>query len=115
MQEVVDAGIMEPSFWGATSYMNGRWAANTDLGAQEYSYIQLREITLGYNFPEKWIKHIGLQQARLQVSCNNVCYLMNNARSGQNPDLSNMSVMCPVCDGTVPFTRTWYLTLNLRF
>jgi len=117
MREAVDAGIIEPSYYGVAQYFANSWGNTvTELGYNEFSYIALREVTLGYNFPEKWIKHIGLQSARLQFSCRNLCYLRNTLQFGLNPESrSDTGAMAGYDVSGVPFYRYYYLTLNLRF
>lgn len=78
--------------------------------------MALREITLGYNFPEKWIKHVGLQSARLSFTARNLCYIINKMNGGANPDsfISN-NALTPYDYSTTPFMRNFSFSLNLRF
>ncbi|SUE35156.1 hypothetical protein [Rikenella microfusus] len=80
------------------------------------SYMALRELTIGYNFPEKWIKHVGLQSARLSFTARNLCYIYNGTNGKSNPDgyITN-NALTPFDYGTTPFVRNFSFALNLRF
>ena len=112
-QQAVDAGHIQPvlasTWWGFT-----RGYANDMVSKQ--SYMALREITLGYNFPEKWIKHVGLQSARLSFTARNLCYIYNGTNGKSNPDgfITN-NALTPFDYGTTPFVRNFSFALNLRF
>ncbi|WP_283390926.1 SusC/RagA family TonB-linked outer membrane protein [Millionella massiliensis] len=112
-QQAVDAGHIQPalasSWWGYT-----RGYADDMVSKQ--SYMALREITLGYNFPEKWIKHVGLQSARLSFTARNLCYIYNGTNGKSNPDgfITN-NALTPFDYGTTPFVRNFSFALNLRF
>nr|WP_262493660.1 SusC/RagA family TonB-linked outer membrane protein [Millionella massiliensis] len=112
-REAYEAGHIQPilaSAWG--QYAVG-WP---EQQMAKQSYVALRELTLGYNFPEKWIKHVGLQSARLAFTARNLCYIYNGTGIGVNPDgnLSNNS-LTPYNYATTPFMRNFSFSLNLRF
>ena len=112
-REAVDAGHIQPAlastWWGYT-----RGYADDMVSKQ--SYMALRELTIGYNFPEKWIKHVGLQSARLSFTARNLCYIYNGTNGKSNPDgyITN-NALTPFDYGTTPFVRNFSFALNLRF
>ena len=112
-KEAVDAGHIQPVMAQVWHYYDMYNAKNT---VSSQSYMALRELTLGYNFPEKWIKHVGLQSARLSFSARNVCYIVNNTTWKGNPEsfISN-NALSPYDMGTTPFVRNFSVNLNLRF
>ncbi len=112
-QEACDAGHIQPVLAGTWKYYNGGAAEDQ---VSKGTYMALRELTLGYNFPEKWIKHVGLQSARLSFSARNVCYIINKMNGGSNPDsfISN-NALTPYDYSTTPFMRNFSFSLNLRF
>ena len=57
----------QPNMTQAPAYISS-------LGYQDASYVRLRNVTFGYNFPASVISRIRLQQLRLYLSCNNVWY-----------------------------------------
>lgn len=54
------------------------------------NYLNLRTITLSYNFPAKWLHHIMVKNARLSVSAENL--FMLKARQGLNPQANYAGV-----------------------
>ncbi|WP_299456733.1 SusC/RagA family TonB-linked outer membrane protein [uncultured Rikenella sp.] len=114
-REAVDAGHIQPVL--ASQWYQNNWNYTvTSMYVSKQTYMALRELTLGYNFPEKWIKHVGLQSARLSFTARNVCYIINKTRGKSNPDsfISNNS-LAPYDFGTTPFVRNFSINLNLRF
>ena len=112
-REAYEAGHIQPVLSSVWQYYASGYA---DQQISKQSYVALRELTLGYNFPEKWIKHVGLQSARLAFTARNLCYIYNGTSIGVNPDgnLSNNS-LTPYNYGTTPFVRNFSFSLNLRF
>lgn len=113
MQEAVDAGHIQPMNANAFhQYAHGF----ADDNVLENTYVALREVTLGYNFPEKWIKHIGMQSARLSFSARNICYIYNGLSGKSNPEaLTNNNPLTPYDVSGIPFIRNFALSLNVRF
>ena len=64
-------GFFNTGNWGSTRFLTSN------------SALQLANLTLGYNFPQKYIKVIFLNQLNIYVSCNNL--LLASARKGYNP------------------------------
>ncbi len=122
MREAVEMGYMQPM--AASAYytfnfhrdMSNGTSALQQRSVSEVKYVSLREITLGYNFPQKWIKHLGLQYARLAVTARNLCYLYNGMLGGSNPEsISLNNPLTPIDYGGVPFARNFNLKIDLRF
>lgn len=44
----------------------------SDRWVENGSYLRLKNITLAYNFPDRWMKAVRLENARIIVSCENV-------------------------------------------
>ncbi|WP_299456747.1 SusC/RagA family TonB-linked outer membrane protein [uncultured Rikenella sp.] len=112
-REAVDAGHIQPVLASTWNFYN---SGNAHNQVSKGTYMALRELTLGYNFPEKWIKHVGLQSARLSFSARNVCYIINKMNGKSNPDsfISN-NALTPYDYSTTPFMRNFSVSLNLRF
>ena len=100
-REAYEAGHIQPVLAAA---WNGYAVGWPEQQMVKQSYVALRELTLGYNFPEKWIKHVGLQSARLAFTARNLCYIYNGTGIGVNPDgnISNNS-LTPYNYATTPF------------
>ncbi len=114
--EAVNEGHIKPMLASAYySYAFG-WGCASDLFTTKASYVALRELTIGYNFPEKWIKHVGMQSARLSFTARNLCYIYNGLYGKTNPEsITSNNPLTPFDIGGVPFTRNFALTLDVRF
>jgi len=112
------------------------------LGYFDASYFKVSNITLGYNFNnQKWIKFLGVQNARLYVTCQNAFVLFSpyTKLSGQDPQANAINTntaggdgksnpfiattnttgvgrtVLPVVGANTPSMRTFLLGLNLSF
>jgi len=76
-------------FYGASKYTSGAeigsWAY-TDMSLFSASYMNLKNITLGYNVPETFLRKYRLSNMRLYVSADNL--MMISAQSGIDPRMS---------------------------
>lgn len=84
-------------------------------GVEDASYLKLANITLGYNFPERRIKRLGMKKLRLYFTANNIACLTNY--SGFDPEVSTMrSGITPGVDfGAYPLSRSFIFGLNVTF
>lgn len=84
---------------------------------EDGSYLRLAQVTLGYTFPEKWMKKVHVSDLRLYFTANNLCTI--TGYSGYNPDASssNDNVICtPGYDSSVyPLSRSFVVGVNLSF
>lgn len=117
-REVVENGDIQPMLSALYYTAGGNFGfwGSQNVNVSDSTYFALREITIGYNFPDKWIKHVGLQSARLSFSARNLCYIYNKMTAGINPEsISSNNPLTPIDYGGVPFTRNFSLNLNLHF
>ncbi len=116
MMEAYQEGHLQPV--KTALYYNDNFTMSNimELCVYDATYFALREVTVGYNFPEKWTKYVGMQSARLSVSGRNLCYLYNGLGAKSNPEsISNNNSMTPIDYGGVPFVRNFSVSLNVRF
>ncbi len=100
--------------WYAWNYGWGMPAMDGSI--QDNTWFALREITLGYRMPDKYVRKIGANYLRLGFTVRNVCYLINKLSDGLNPmSISNNNPLQPMDIGAVPFYRTYAFNLTLRF
>ncbi len=84
------------------------------------TYLKLREITLSYDLPERWVNQIGfgrLTNARLQLSGRNLLVSYPNYH-GADPEVSNFGNSNIARGQEVtpyPPARTFFLTVDLGF
>ena len=100
-----------------TSYVMPRAVLNdpaknnrvSDRWVEDGSYLRIKNITLGYNFPQKWIKKLTLENARLFVSCDNVATI--TGYSGFDPEVD----INGIDNNRYPISRTLSLGVNFNF
>jgi len=94
-------------------------AGGVNFNPSEYfiesgSFLRLRNVSLGYNFPEALLSRIGLKQARAYVSGTNVWTLSDF--SGYTPEIGSANVLSSGIDlGIYPVSAVYSLGLNLGF
>ncbi|MBB6460047.1 SusC/RagA family TonB-linked outer membrane protein [Flammeovirga kamogawensis] len=73
-----DGDVADYAKWGAYGA-----SKNSDRQLEDGSYVSLRNITLGYNFPSTWVKTLRLGSVRLYGSAQNLFTL--TSYSGMTP------------------------------
>jgi TonB-linked SusC/RagA family outer membrane protein len=81
----------------------------SDRFVESGSYLRLKNITLSYQLPEKWLKPLSLQFAKLSLSCENVATITNY--SGFDPEVGINGIDL----SRHPISRTFNIGLNVRF
>lgn len=84
------------------SRVSDRWVENG-------SYLRLKNITLGYNFPSKWMRKIGLQDLKLTFSCENVATI--TGYKGLDPEVGINGIDY----SSFPAPRTFNFGINVNF
>lgn len=81
----------------------------SDRFVEDGSYLRLKNITLSYTFPTRWLEKIHVDNARIYLSCENVVTLTKY--SGFDPEVGINGI-----DGNrYPISRTFSLGLNFNF
>ncbi|HWL00493.1 MAG TPA: hypothetical protein VNQ55_11115, partial [Parapedobacter sp.] len=82
---------------------------------EDASYLRLKNISLGYSFPENLIKGLGLSQLRLYVSGQNI--LTFTKYTGLDPEVSvsPSETVQGVDQGVMPQPKLWMGGINLTF
>ena len=108
---------IRPVMTGGWYYWNYGWGMPLMDGAiQDNTWFCLREITLGYRLPERICNKFGANYLRLGVTARNVCYIINKLTDGLNPAaISSNNPLQPMDIGGVPFSRTYAVSLTVRF
>ncbi len=89
--------------------MSQRWV-------EDGSFIRLKNITLGYNLPACWLKHVGIGSARVYISGQNLALI--TSYSGYDPESQNQSVknsQLGIDYATQPQPRTLMAGINVNF
>ncbi len=89
----------------------GSWAY-TDMGLYSASYLNVKNITVGYSFPQKWMDKIGIGGIRVYASLDNMW--MITAHKGIDPRMSLTGGM-EVGAMTYPYMRSCSLGVSVTF
>ncbi len=82
---------------------------------EDASYLRLSNVTLGYTFPMRMLRKVGIRKLRLYATANNLFTV--TGYSGYDPSVSTMSsALTPGVDyGAYPRSRSFIFGLNLSF
>ncbi|NML38024.1 TonB-dependent receptor [Chitinophaga sp. G-6-1-13] len=81
---------------------------------EDGSYLRLKNIQLGYNFPEKWLQRARIPQLRLYVGAQNL--LTFTKYSGLDPEMGNADPrLIGIDQGYFPQARTFMVGVNAKF
>ncbi len=96
-----------PAFTGKEIMSSSRWL-------EDGSYFRLKNVTLGFRFPEKWMSKIRVSNLRIYVSGNNLWTCTNY--SGYDPEASDaMDKEAGVDFGVYPSVRSFVFGVDLTF
>lgn len=124
-KQAYDEGLVES--WYAPAYYDGGpgydgtydWenGINSNGSVATDSWIMLREITLGYNVPSAFLRKVKvIKGLRVSLTARNLGYLYNSLPGGQNPEsLQSNDPWNPYITGGVPFTRSYAVSLDIKF
>jgi hypothetical protein len=80
-----ETGTGEYPIWNQLDNSNS-FTQSSDLNLVTASYFSIRNITLGYSFPKKWMKKIGIEGIRVYATADNLALF--SARQGFDPRVS---------------------------
>jgi hypothetical protein len=90
--------------------------APMSFAVENGSFLRINNITIGYTFPQKWVKKIRASSFRIYVTGNNIATIAGY--SGYDPDVNarRASALTPGTDySAYPRGRTFLAGLNLSF
>lgn len=82
----------------------------TDMALFSASYLSLKNVTIGYNLPRKWLDALHINKLRVYATGNNL--LMATSHSGIDPRMSLTGGM-DVAQGVYPYSRTFSFGLDI--
>lgn len=113
-QEAVDEGHLSPIHAGAYYQSVYGWAKNLDTSTFENTWVALREVSIGYTFPKKWVNTIYVQSLRLGFAARNLCYIYNGLKGNLNPEsIQTNNVLKPIEYGGTPYNRNFSFSVNV--
>lgn len=86
------------------------------FAVEDGSFLRINNITIGYTFPQKWVKKAKISSFRLYVTANNVATI--TGYSGYDPDVNakRSNPLTPGVDyAAYPRGRTFIAGVNLSF
>lgn len=89
----------------------GLWST-VDRDVEKVNYMKLRTLTLGYSFPKKWSKKVGMEELRVFVSGENLLTWTNY--SGMDPETVDIT-SGEDWQQNYPLARKYTLGLTLKF
>ncbi|AZI25403.1 SusC/RagA family TonB-linked outer membrane protein [Pedobacter sp. G11] len=89
---------------GTSSQNSSRFVYNGD-------YIRLRDLTLGYDLPAQWVKHVKLSSAKIYFRANNLFTYIKDDRITFDPEVG----IDGFADKNIPVYRTALLGLDIKF
>ncbi|HNL38604.1 MAG TPA: hypothetical protein PKH43_05715, partial [Saprospiraceae bacterium] len=87
-----------------------------DRGVFDGSFVKLREVTLGYDFPKRWFDNSFIGGLRVSAYGRNLALLHSNIpHVDPETAFDNTNAMQGVEFGQLPSARTYGLTVNAQF
>ena len=115
--EAVQKGYLTPI--PARNYYENltQWSSGIrEYSTFENSWVSMREISIGYDVPAKFVNKIKFQSLRLSVVGRNLGYLYRTAPDGINPEGLKSNRPGEFAEyGGLPFSRNIGVTLNAGF
>lgn len=81
----------------------------------EMTHVRLREISFGYHFPASWFKKTPIQNLKLSLVVNNVCFLYNKLPDFDPESTYTTGNAQGVETASIPSTRSIGFNLNISF
>ena len=97
-----NANAVIPRLGGVTSGMG------SDYYYKNTTYVRLKNLAIGYEFPDKWLSRAGFSKFRMYLAGTNLLTMSNLNKYGVDPELPSMFTYYPQ-------QRTYSFGLNLSF
>ena len=79
------------------------------------SYIKLKELALGYSFPQSVLRRTPLTQLKLSFVARNLCFLMKHTPGNPDGGYDTTMFSQAIDFMAVPYTRTFGFSVNIGF
>jgi hypothetical protein len=100
---------------GSSYYANGTRVSTgngyTDLSLFNASYLNVKNITIGYSFPQKWMDKMGIASIRMYASLDNMWLICHNGIDPRNSIVGGLDVGAY----TYPMIRSSSVGVNITF
>lgn len=84
-------------------------ATKSDYWIQNAAYLRVKNLQVGYNFPDTWMKKIHFKELQVLLSCENP-FVFSKMKGGWDPEYN--------ADGSgraYPVAKVWSVGLNVKF
>ena len=88
----------------------------SDRFVEDASYLRVKNISLGYTFPKKWLRCLQIDHLRLYANIQNLCTI--SGYKGYDPEIGALNyniLMRGVDDARYPSQRIYTFGLNFNF
>lgn len=115
-KEAVENGLINAIQASAYYAGNYGWGANIEDPIMDNSWIMMREVTVGYKLPSTLTQRLKIEYARIGFTARNLFYIYNGLKGGLNPEsIQSNNPLTPYEYGGVPFSRSFSVSLNIKF
>lgn len=84
---------------------------------EDGSYLRVKNVTLSYNFPQRWISHLAMTGLRASLSVQNLLTITNY--TGYDPEIGMVNyggtIMAGIDAGRYPSVRMYSFSLSANF
>lgn len=102
------------SYGGDVPSLTANFRSQSSLFVEDASFIRLRNITLGYNLPNKFLSKFGFSRLRVYAGVQNLITITDY--SGFDPESKSGGNLNPGIDrGSFPIPRTYTFGLNISY
>ncbi len=93
---------------------NGNGVDNSDRFLEDGSYLRLKNVQIGFTFPQRWTNRLSIQKCRLYLGANNLVTWTDY--KGYNPDIGNSSISSRGIDfRQYPLSRSYHIGFQMNF
>lgn len=79
------------------------------------SYVKMRELSVGYTFPQAWLKNLPISHVRVSAVGRNLFYFYKNASVNPEGSYSSSDGAQAIEYAALPPIRTFGFTVNVKF
>ena len=103
--------VTAEEYWTSVAGSNGV----AEAFMYDATYIKLRELSLGWNLPKVWLKYTPLKSVKISVVARDLFYLYKDAPVSAEAALSRADYAQAFEYASMPPTRSFGFSLNVKF
>lgn len=118
-QEAYDQGFVEPTHASYFTYFTNSWGQGVinDDWFSEVNYVALRQLTIGYTFPNSVTEKLKINNLNVSLMGRNLAYLYNSLPNNLNPESTrgNRSDYSYFERSFMPYVASYAMTVRFDF